>query len=149
MDPDAPRVIRGVYSDYKPVRGRRVFQLIIEVPIEEAPMVHNVLGEPYGYTVEVAVARLEATKVEPKDKMPRRFEDMSPATQAALLCGEPLFAAYLRETYHRPITDKEDAAAFVREFCGVRSRADITTGSQSWRNLMESYQAWKAVENAY
>lgn len=58
-----PRVIRADYSNWRPVAGRKVLQLILEVPIEQTADVMEKLGFPLpGESKWVAVALLENGK---------------------------------------------------------------------------------------
>lgn len=58
-----PRVIRADYSNWRPVAGRKVLQLILEVPIEQTADVMEKLGFPLpGESKWVAVALLESGK---------------------------------------------------------------------------------------
>ncbi len=144
---DDARVVRGIFADYKPMRGKRTFQIIIEFPLEEAAHVQEVLGQPYGFTTEVAVALLNKKAIPPKEKEPQRWDEMTPPRQAAILCNDPVFAAFIRESFSVPVADKEDAAAFVRLRCGVSSRSDIRPDNSAWTDLLHSWYAWKAREN--
>lgn len=55
-----PRVIRADYSNWRPVAGRKVLQLILEVPIEQTADVMAKLGVPMpGESKWCAVALLE------------------------------------------------------------------------------------------
>lgn len=148
-----PAAIQGCYADYRRVKGRAVLQLIIEVPIEQAPLVHQAFGEPdpQGSTW-VAVARLQKATEKHQPDVPsdapraaRRFSDLPPAQQAGIICNEPVFAAFLREEMEHP---NADPAMFVRWYCNVKSRSDITADNPRWIDLRTKYLSWKALENA-
>lgn len=56
-----PAVIRGTFSDWRPVKTRGVLQLVIEVPVEQAQHVMDTLGFPMpGEEKFVAVALMNA-----------------------------------------------------------------------------------------
>lgn len=83
-----------------------------------------------------------------------KWRDLGPVKQAALRCKDPVFWAWLRETYPADqINDEKAAAIAVREICNVNSRADLgKPGNQRqrvlWHQLDQAYQAWKVVEHA-
>lgn len=144
-------VIRGCYADYRRVKGRKVLQIIIEVPLEEAPRVHEAFGEPTpdGSTwVAVALLQPETSRVvEQTDK--HRL-----SRQAAMLCDDPRFRAFLNEysgcddANINACAGPAGSAAMVRLLCGVDSRAEFDTNpeaAQKWRNLKASFEAWLAV----
>ena len=137
-------VITGTFSDLKLVKSRSVLQLVVEVPIEAAGAALGVLGgvPVPGQEVHVALARL-ATHAEPK---PKRG---SLAQRCGVLCGDIVFLRFLDEKYGPPAPkDDFQAAAMVREICGVESRADFDTdaaAASQWQRLESEYVAWKQL----
>jgi hypothetical protein len=154
-------VISGTYSDFKIIRSRKVAQLIIEVPIEQAQALITALGLPNpAEETWVAVARLkpqtpakeetpptasyERLRALPEDgsdfivekptasvEPHRRFEELPYSQQAFLRCYDMGFRDFLRNEGHGPVPDAEAAAAVVRYLCGVKSRADIRPGTEA------------------
>lgn len=58
-----PRVIQADYANWRPVQGRKVLQLIFEVPIEQTADVMNKLGTPTsGESRWCAIALLDKTR---------------------------------------------------------------------------------------
>lgn len=47
------------------------------------------------------------------------------ARLAGMWCSNPEFWSFLAKRFDRVCTDKDEAAAIVREVCGVASRADL------------------------
>jgi hypothetical protein len=79
------------------------------------------------------------------------WSELSPVTQAALRCKDPVFWAYLWEEDFatRKIEDEETAAAVVRDFCEVTSRSELAEPSEAqatWYDIDNLFQAWKARE---
>jgi hypothetical protein len=154
--------IAGTYSDFKIIRSRKVAQLIIEVPIEQAQALISALGLPNpAEETWVAVARLKpqtpAKEETPPTASPvdlkahRRFEDLPYSWQAALRCQDMSFREWLREFYEPDIHDAEDAARFVRGHCGVTSRSDIRPGTKAekiWERLNLRYTLWESARAA-
>jgi hypothetical protein len=85
-----------------------------------------------------------STKISPEKRLTR---------QAAIVCTEPLFHAWLRETNSawrimNHGTDEDKAAAIVRARCNVKSRKEIVPGSTAadlWDEMYSKYTAWKLV----
>lgn len=80
--------------------------------------------------------------VNQKEKQPKSFKDMSFAQQAGMLCNDPSFQKFMKET-----TDftHGDVPLMVRQFCGVESRKDILPGTSAatmWIALISDYRAW-------
>jgi hypothetical protein len=66
--------------------------------------------------------------------------------QAAMCCSDPVFCNYLIGTHGAFIGTEEDAAAFVRDWCGVASRSQILLGTQAasrWDRLYSQFVAWR------
>lgn len=156
-------IIQGALVDAKNVAAHRCVRLSIDVPAELGASIVKAFGWPtMAEPVSVAVARLavvkeeEAERVEAPPALPvpkgkRRFEDMPPATQAALTCQEPRFWAWLREERKADCGNEDEAAEFVREFCEVPSRADIRADNRAgsrWQWLCSAYRGWLAAETS-
>lgn len=148
-----PAAFRATYSDLRFVKSRKVAQVIVELPIEDAGRFVEAFGAPNPATETwVAIARLqEPVKAQEKPKEKRNFADMPPAQQAALLCKAPSFHAFLMERFDGRMeyarkaagdNPEDQAAQFVRMWCGVRSRSDIKPDNPSGR-------AWKQLDDAY
>jgi hypothetical protein len=165
--------IAGTYSDFKIIRSRKVAQLVVEVPIEQAQALITALGLPNpAEETWVAVARLqkaqegkewadyrkEALKqitpptASPVDlKAHRRFEDLPLPQQAALACQDMEFREWLRESYDGDVLDITSAAEAVRCWCHVDSRSQIQPGTDAgdaWGRLYNRFLLWKSAKAA-
>jgi hypothetical protein len=70
----------------------------------------------------------------------RKWDELLPAQQAAIRCGEPEFQAFLGAR------DIGDAADLLRRRCGVESRASLNTdvsAAASWRLIEDEFWAWQ------
>lgn len=151
-----PLAIRATYSDWKLVRTRQVVQLVFEVPLAEADAAYEVIGGMPNPANErwFGIAPLDLTKkhVDARpDKAKRDWRDLLPAQQAGIRCEEPIFQAFLKETYSDDWNEFQDAADVVRALCKVTSRSDLNAIQESrviWHQIDEQYIAWKALENA-
>lgn len=169
---------KATYSDFRLIKGRKVVQFVFELPIEQADVALKVVGGMPNPAAEVwcAVARLDPTKIESevvptegRQRAPRETGtiDTSPASvpdiparainrlaqRAGILCNDPLFHRYLGEKHHvQQSHDRQAttllAAAFVRNYCKVESRADIlpNTEAATRLDLLESaFVCWRDV----
>jgi hypothetical protein len=147
---DQPAAIRGTFADFRLIKGRKVAQLVVELPIEEADAALATLGGlPQPATERwVAVARLNGSAKPEAAKEKRRWDDLKAAMQAGIRCNEPAFWQFVQEEYNAPARDEESAAKFVRRYCGVKSRSEINlspNSSEAWRRLESKYKAWLGV----
>jgi hypothetical protein len=154
----------ATYSDWKVIRGRKVVQIVFEFPLEKSDEAYAVLGGMPNPAAEVwcGIARLqepggvaspparEGGSVSTLDKpdgsssrTKRAWGDMSPSQQAGLLCGDPRFHQFLFERCNISKPDKDEAAAAVREICGVTSRAAISIDNIAWRDLVADFRVWE------
>jgi hypothetical protein len=149
--------IMASYADFKIIKTRQVCQMILEVPLERAESVVAAFGLPQpAKETYVAVARLQTPAKEetPPTALPvahRPFPDLPYPQQAALRCQDMSFRDWLREFYEPGIRSADDAAKFVREHCGVTSRADIrpgTNAADSWERLNTRYTLWESARAA-
>jgi hypothetical protein len=137
-------VTQGTFADFRLIRGRKVCQIVIEVPIEQADQALAALGGLPQPATEawIALAALNVTSIKRQEK--RRFEELKSAMQAGIRCGEPAFWRFLGEQFG---VDKgeEAAASFVRAFCDVGSRSALNldpVAAAKWQELDARYMVW-------
>ncbi len=130
-----PAVIQADYVDLRFVKGRKVAQIVVEIPIEAAGAFVDAFGTPMpDKNVPIALARLNTADVVEKPKGGKL------AQQAGILCGEVAFLHFIQDNYQ--VSDPED---FVRRRCGVKSRAELDHNSEAARifhDLRASYNVW-------
>lgn len=144
-------VISGDFCTFRHVQGRKVLQIVIEVPAEAAGSVFAKLGMPgSGEGIPVAVARLQtpsepiAKPEAPKERLP--FTELPYSTQAAIRCGEPDFQRFLKEMHPQRWALEESAPTAVRSLMGVETRAHIARGTEAgkrWQALEAEYYVWQ------
>lgn len=151
---------QATYSDWKLIRTRKVVQIVLEVPVEQAGLAYEVLGGMPRTDSEIwcAVARLQqkesAAQPRPSssDNAPhaggahsKSWHEMTPAQQAGLLCNDPAFANFLRGAFPALWTGAADCAVIVRKLCQVNSRSELNLDNEAamkWRGLVSDYRAW-------
>ncbi len=146
---DAPAAISGDFCTFRHVQGRKVLQIVIEVPAEAAGAVFATLGMPGGGEgIPVALARLQPTAkpdaapATAKERTP--FSDLPYAQQAAMRCSDGAFNRFIADCHHDWLGDS-NAAESVRHHCGVQSRSEIIKGTppgDKWAALDAEFFAW-------
>lgn len=149
-----PAAIKGSFADFKLVKTRKLAQVVIEIPIEEADHALAVLGGLPRSDNErwVAIARLHAgaapsptpadnvpsdTASQPRNHAsPSAKRERTPAERAGFLCTLPEFQQWIDRK------SEEAAANWLRSRCGVVSRAQITTNP-------DAHEAFKRIEDAF
>lgn len=151
----APAAIYGDFCTIKHVPTRKVYQLIIEVPVEAAQAVIDTLGLPMDTGIPVALARLKAAPAPEPTKERRQFSELPYAQQAAMRCQEADFARFLKAMkpklwsdihYGRMVLPDVACAQAVRAICLVESRSRIEAGTIAgglWEALEAEYYAWQ------
>ena len=152
-----PAAITAQLVDVRNVAAHKSVRLELHVPAEQAGLVMAAFGWPtMADPVPVALARLHspaepiAKPEAPKEHRP--FSDLPYSQQAALRCQEPAFQSFLQHEsgaggvvwLDNPNEDR--FAATVRQHCGVKSRADITKGTEAgnlWECLEADFYAWQ------
>ncbi len=140
----------GDYCDLKFVKTRKVAQITIEIPIEQAAAFVASFGAPDpSQGVPVALAMLnDKQRQEPPAKDRKAWADLPCSQQAAIRCGEPAFWRFLAEEFGVSIESNEHAADMVRVQCHAQSRKDFDTeglARKYWRELEADYQTWLRV----
>ena len=143
---ERPAMIRATFSEWRMVKGRKVLQIICEVPLEAQSDVWQALGSPMPDSeIWVAIARLRDGSA-PQAKPPVKF--VSLAQQAGILCNEVPFRRWLAETGGFDgiaVLDLDTAADELRRRCGVASRRDLDTDAEAgerFRGLRADYTLW-------
>jgi hypothetical protein len=131
----------GDYVDLRFVKSRKVAQVVVELPIEQAAAFVAAFGAPNPSTgVPVALARLAAAQEQQPAKERRKFSELPPSQQAAMRCNEPDFQRFLS------VGDPVEAARKVRMACRVESRAELNSNANAasaWQQLEAGYFAWQ------
>lgn len=162
---------QATYSDWKVVKGRKVVQVVFELPLETADAAYQALGGMPIPANEVwcGIARLnevrpgftnavEATQEHPEGAaLAARPPSKSQSQIAGYLCTLGSFQTFLREklpdrwqeaiTFARlnnwPInTPDVIAAETVRSYCNVESRAHLKDNAD-WSGLLLAYRLWE------
>lgn len=141
----APNAIQARYADWRPVKGRKVLQIVLEVPLEQQGQILTLLGAPLpDRDLWVAVALLS-------DQKNDAYKGGKLAQEAAILCGQGAFrqwAAIAGQYDGIAMLDGDMAAEFIRELCGVTSRAHIDHdegAAKAFREMKREYEAWLKV----
>lgn len=137
-------VFQGTFADLRIIKGRKVGQFVIEVPLEGVDHALAALGgvpRP-DKEVWVAVARLDPKAVSAAPDEPEEPKKHSLAQQAAILCEDARFQQFLREVYP---TAEDNPVEAVRSICFVESRSEFDADPDAaarWRKLHAEYKAW-------
>ncbi len=85
----------------------------------------------------------------PPDKPRRHMADLSRAQQAGILCNDERFQAFIDSKFRRvKKTAMENAAAIVRVYCKVDSRAKLDSEpdrGKMWDQLRTEYDGWRGA----
>lgn len=139
----APAAIQGHLVSIKNVSTHKSACLTIHVPEEYALKAIEAFGWPTMVNpVSVAIAKLDLN-AKPERKGGKICQ------RAGILCNERAFWVFLYEN-HDPdgVKNAGEAADWVRQLCGVTTRADLDhdEGAASrFKELEASYKAWRSV----
>lgn len=137
--------IQATFADFKVIKGRKVAQLVMEVPLEGANHALQALGGvPQPQSEQwVGIAPIAAQERPEPEKKP-----MSLAQKAGMLCQTPLFWDFCVEQCNAAQADTPHATAAVRYLCGVVSRSNIKEGTAAgdkFKAIMADYDAWRGA----
>lgn len=136
------RVVKGTYADFKVIRSRKVVQMIIEVPIEQANDLTTKFGIPDPSMDKwVAVAYLKDNHINPT------HDNTDMVKTAGILCKTPKFAEFINFKFNAKIDvhDADAVANVVRSVCGIGSRSSLATNPmarKSFEDLHREYRRW-------
>ena len=135
--------ISAQFVKLQPVQTRKVVQVILEAPEEQADAILDALG---GYPKSdnpqwVGVAPLDAEAAQKPAEKPKGG---NLAQRAGILCGEGAFHQFLKMQGGSVFTDG-DAASYLRRYCGVASRAELDhdqIAGHKFTELEAAYRRW-------
>lgn len=151
-------VFSADFVTFKHLPSRRVFQIVCEVPIEQANDVLKMLGMPNAETgTPVAIARLEIGR----GSLPSSASDDGSATTAAPVVlppsGEgkgpnslrPSQEAYRYTLKHGflkwlDVASREDAEAWIEQQCGILSLGELDKqpfAADRWSHMKAAFKA--------
>ena len=153
--------ILATFADWRTVKGRKVLQLIFEVPLEDQAKVLTHLGAPMPMSeMWCGIARVTqegkaegdatgGTNVKP-DTPPARFKqrwsDLRPSARAALLTKDPEFQGYTKRFGY----DGTEAGAndFLKAKTNIDSKAELDEPQNEpnrnmFAHMESSYRAWQ------
>jgi hypothetical protein len=157
-----PRVIQADFAGFRVVQGRKVAQLVLEIPIEAsddallklggipqpgssrwcAVALLDIKSSPHSVPVngEPAEAKLETVPANSEIAGSRRkFDELPLVQQVGIRCSDAMFQEFMKaET-------EAEAAAAIRKACAVSSRSLILDGSPAgaiWLQMERHYQSW-------
>lgn len=146
----SPAAFKAAYSDLRFVKSRKVAQIVLEMPIEEASRFVEAFGAPDpSKETWCAIARLDPTKIAATvpQKEKRALSELPLSQQAALKCNDVSFRTFLARGYPQIKTlDLDMAVEEVRSFCGVKSRSELDSNSAAaakWKQLSDAFWAWE------
>lgn len=78
----------------------------------------------------------------------KSWDEILPSQQAGILCSDHKFWKFVseRDDCIKYIESTEDCATWVRQYCGINSRANITRNHPcwtKWRELVVDYRLWE------
>ncbi len=126
--------------------GSRWMAALVQIGDDELPI--NKPREVQNNTAIVSPTLQPGTDKRPAGAR-RDWRDVQPAAQSGIRCSEPLFQAFLRETRKVAIGTPEEAAAVVRDVCGVNSRVEFGTkhaARMAWKALDSEFEQWKIAD---
>ncbi len=142
--------INATYVDYKRVKGRKVHQIIFEVPSEQWPEFYKVLGEPNIDTSQwFAIAKMNAKEPAPTPE----DTGVNLTANAAIMLGEGSFMRFMVENYRAFLTPKHtvpkcEIGGFddaLKVILNIDSKRELNTDPAAairWRDLRAEYGAW-------
>ncbi len=146
----AKAALSATYHDLRFIKSRKVAQIVLELPIEQADAFVKAFGTPNPASETwVGIARLDMSKVAdeaPKAKEKRSFADMPLSQQCAIRCNEPQFRRFLaRDVADFEMFDVTMAADEIRSLCKIASRSELDSNSTAaaiWRRIDDAYWGW-------
>lgn len=139
---------KATYSDLRFVKSRKVAQIVLELPLEQADGFIQAFGTPNPASETwCAIARLAIAQdqsVPQKIHKTKSWDELRLSQQAAIRCSDETYRHWLC------VDDEESAKAQVRKACEVDSRAELDTdeaAANRWQAMEEEFATWKRTRH--
>lgn len=139
---------KATYSDLRFIKSRKVAQIVLELPLEQADGFIQAFGTPNPASETwCAIARLAIAqdKTQPqKINKTKSWDELRLSQQAAIRCSDEMYRHWLC------VDDEESAKAQVRKACEVDSRAELDTdeaAANRWQAMEEEFATWKRTRH--
>jgi hypothetical protein len=125
----------ATFADFRLVKGRKVCQVILEIPIEAANHALSILGgipNPEK-TTWVGVAAIKKKPVLSGKNVWRA------SAECAMLCKEKSFQGFMHAVSEMHAVD------LVRTYCEINSRQELDrdgAAAERWQELKAKYEKW-------
>lgn len=134
---------KATFSDFRIVKGRKVAQLVFEVPLEGADAALAALGGlPQPATERwCGIARLTeeaARKPDARERYAQASEGEQAVVRSNLLTGDGGFQQWCRAT------TPQQAGEYIRIKCGIKSRAELATNAEALRRFLDMEARFKS-----
>ena len=136
----------GAYADLRFVKSRKVAQVVIELPIEEANRFLSAFGAPdpsqerWVGLAPLNIRPAQEDLPEPDEKPRRQFNELRPSARAAIMCKEAAFWVFLK------VDGESQAIAKLKRHCGIDSRRELDqdeTKRMKFEMTERDYQRWR------
>ena len=139
---------KATYPDLRFVKSRKVAQIVLELPLEQADGFIQAFGTPNPASETwCAIARLAIAQdqsVPQKIHKTKSWDELRLSQQAAIRCSDETYRHWLC------VDDEESAKAQVRKACEVDSRAELDTdeaAANRWQAMEEEFATWKRTRH--
>lgn len=134
--------INAVYADYRRVKGRKVHQIIMEVPSEMWPEFYKVLGEPDIETSQwFAIAKMDAKEPAPTPES----NGVNLTANAAIMLNDSSFQNFLEYRFPNQQIDYDWA---LKKLLDIESKKELNTDPAAairWRDLRAEFKLWEYI----
>lgn len=135
--------IKATFADFRIIKGRKVAQLVLEVPLENADAALDVLGGVPMPDRErwCAIARLTdeaARKPDARERYALASEGEQAVVRSNLLCGDADFRRWCGALH------AEQAGHYIRSICKVESRSELATNPEALQRFLDLEARFKS-----
>lgn len=121
-------------------------QVTFEVREDELNKASLLWGADLGTRWQLVAVEINDDETPKGEKPKKRFDEMSRAQQAGILCADPSFQEWIAQKLPVSMMRNDgDTAAIVRSLCGISSRSELDSGvsseaAQRWDNIVFDYR---------
>jgi len=130
-DPNTPCVVDATFHDWRTVKGRKMLQLVFEIPIEKQGEVLTLLGHPEPSGSKWCMIALKDVRKPAQARVTEKPE-RSLAERCAILCADVRFREWLGRTWGPRIVDASMADGLIKKRLGIASKSELNEGNSNF-----------------
>ena len=123
--------------------GTRYILALVELDDEDMPKEVRPHSEPRRSVSADKTPPASEDSTTPARARKLSWTEYPASQQSGILCSDPAFRKFASEFSNRDLSEPGATTEWVRAYCRVKSRSELTTDNAYWHQIVERYRTWQ------